>query len=175
MAHYGSAVEYGLHSVLQLASGANGAPPSARDMAEFQGLSPEYIGKIFTKLEKAGIVASEEGIRGGYRLARAPERISALDVVDALEGEKPLFRCREIRQNCILFEGSAPPWVSGGTCSIHGLMREAEARMREVLAATNLADLAGQVSKKAPKAHGKARRDWFRRRGEARLEARRGR
>ena len=41
-------------------------------------------------------------MRGGYRLARAAEAISALDVVDALEGDKPLFRCREVLAGCSL-------------------------------------------------------------------------
>ncbi len=62
----------------------------------FQGISPSFVAKIFPKLEKAGIVRSSEGVRGGYLLARAPEEISVLEVVDAIEGRKPLFDCQEI-------------------------------------------------------------------------------
>lgn len=47
-----------------------------------------------------------EGAGGGYRLVRPPAEISVLDVVQALEGNKPLFQCNEIRSNCAVFGAS---------------------------------------------------------------------
>ena len=79
-------------------------------------------------------------------------------MVDALEGDKPLFRCREVRRNCVLYSAAPPGWVTGGLCGIHGLMQQAEMRMREVLANCSLAELAGGVAAKMPKKHGRARR-----------------
>ena len=75
MAHLTASVEYGLHCLLGLID-AGEVPRSARDLATFQGVSPTFAAKIFAKLEKAGIVVAAEGVRGGYRLARAPEAIS---------------------------------------------------------------------------------------------------
>ncbi len=151
MAHVGTAVEYGLHCLLFLVGSPAGAPGgSARDLADLQGVPPEYVAKVFTRLEKAGLVAATEGARGGFRLARAAEQVTVLDVVDAIEGDKPLFECQQIRGRCALFGGEAPAWATRGVCAIHAVMLEAEKRMREALASHTLADLAARTAAKAP-------------------------
>jgi Rrf2 family protein len=96
MAHLSSKVEYGLHCLLWLVDPRE-EPASSRDLAELQGISPTFVAKIFPKLEKAGIVVAVGGVRGGYQLGRPAGEISVLDVVDAIEGGKPLFECQEIR------------------------------------------------------------------------------
>ncbi len=150
MAHLTSSVEYGLHCLLWLA-GSGDTALSSRDLAELQGVSPSFLAKIFPKLEKAGIVTSAEGVRGGYRLARAPEDITVLQVVDAIEGEKPLFDCQDIRGRCAVFNDRPPEWATGGVCAIHAVMLQAEQAMRDRLAAHSLADISGRFSRKAPK------------------------
>src|SRR5262249_39920253 len=112
MAHLTKSVEYGLHSLLWLVDGTE--PLSSRDLAEFQNLSPSFLAKIFAKLEKAGIVTATEGVRGGYVLARPAGEISFLEVVDAIEGKKPLFDCQQIRGGCVLFGDSPPGWATRG-------------------------------------------------------------
>jgi Rrf2 family protein len=149
MAHLTASVEYGLHSLLWLI-GAGEDPLSSRDLAEFQGLSPTFLAKIFAKLEKAGILKATEGVRGGYVLARAPEEVSFLEVVDAIEGRKPLFDCQEIRGRCVLFGEAPPTWAMHGVCSVHAVMLRAEKAMRESLASQSLADLGQAVARKAP-------------------------
>lgn len=149
MAHLTASVEYGLHSLLWLVN-AQGAPLSSRDLAEFQGLSQSFLAKIFAKLEKAGILDATEGVRGGYLLARKPEDISFLEVVDAIEGEKPLFDCQNIRGRCALFSDSPPAWAMNGVCSVHAVMLRAEKAMRDELARVSLADLSRAVDRKAP-------------------------
>src|SRR6202008_2714858 len=128
-----ASVEYGLHSLLWLID-AGPDPLSCRDLAEFQGLSPTFLAKIFAKLEKAGILQATEGVRGGYVLGRAPDEISFLEVVDAIEGRKPLFDCQEIRGRCVLFGEAPPGWAMRGVCSVHAVMLRAEKAMRESLA-----------------------------------------
>ena len=144
MAFIGPGVEYALHCLLWIV-GPIEERPSSRDLAELQGVSPAFLKKIFPKLEKAGIVEASDGIRGGYRLARPPEEISVIDVVDAVEGPKALFDCKEIRGRCALFEGKPPKWSTRGVCSIHAVMLRAEKILREELAKTNLASLSAQV------------------------------
>lgn len=165
MSHFGSGVEYGLHCLLYLvddkSQGGPEAAPSARDVAEFQGVSPSYVAKLFTKLERAGLIASAEGVDGGYRLAKPAARITVLEVADAIEGAKPLFKCREVRANCILYGGAPPAHATRGTCAIHATMLGAEARMRATLAETTLADLAGHVAEVVPAATKRARTEWF--------------
>ena len=139
----------------------DGNPPSSRDLAEFQGISPSFVAKLFTRLEKAGLVASAEGIGGGFQLAQPAENISVLDVTDALEENKTLFDCKEIRGKCILYGDRPPHAETQGVCSIHAVMIEAERRMRESLAQTSLADLAGEVRNKLPAKINSDRAKWF--------------
>lgn len=170
MAHLGSSVEYGLHCLLWLAA-PDAASASSRDLAELQGVSPSLVAKIFPKLEKAGIVRASTGIHGGYRLARPAAKITVLDVVDAIEGLKPLFNCQEIRSRCALFKGKAPAWSTQGVCSIHAVMLRAEQSMRAELARSSLADLATTVTRKAPAGTASEIEVWLSGRLAARVEA----
>ncbi len=161
MSHYGSGVEYGLHCLLHLVGREEGEAPSSRDLAVFQGLSPSYVAKLFTRLEQGGLVASTEGIGGGFRLARPAEEITVLDVVDALEGDKKLFRCREVRDGCILYAGAPPTRGPGNVCAIHAVMLEAEAHMRESLAGRTLADIDAEVAGKLSDGFMRQTTAWF--------------
>ena len=178
MALYSTSVEYGLHCLLPLCAPEIHA--SSQDLAEFQGISPAYLAKLFATLKRAGLVLALEGAGGGYRLARPATEITVLDVVIALEGDKPLFQCNEIRGNCAVFGGQPPAWAQKGLCSIHAVMVEAEQQMRKVLASHSLADLAAQLENKAPKAFPAEVTAWFgarrttRARGAARSPINRG-
>jgi Rrf2 family protein len=148
VAHLTASVEYGIHCLLWLV-GAD-QPLSSRDLAELQGISPSFLAKIFPKLEKAGLVAASEGVRGGYRLAKAPEDISFLAIVDAIEGDKPLFDCQQIRGRCAVFGGQPPAWSTAGVCAVHAVMLRAERSMREELARETLASVSATFGRKAP-------------------------
>jgi Rrf2 family protein len=159
MAHLTTSVEYGIHCLMWLARAE--APLSSRDLAELQGVSPSFVAKIFPRLEKAGIVASSEGIRGGYRLARPAEDISFLEIVDAIEGEKPLFECKQVRSRCAVFGGAAPDWSTDGICSIHAVMLQAEKSMRDALARQSLASVQAAVDRKSPLEFHEQVDDWL--------------
>jgi Rrf2 family protein len=148
MAHLTASVEYAIHGLMWLVG--SDRPLSARDIAELQGISPTFLAKIFPKLEKAGIVAASEGVRGGYVLARGPEQITYLDVIDAVEGTKPLFECKNVRAKCAVFAGTPPDWAMRGTCGIHAVMLRAEKAMRDNLASVTLAQTAEGFAGKAP-------------------------
>jgi Rrf2 family protein len=149
MAHLTSSVEYGIHCLLWLV-GAEDTSMSSRELAELQGVSPSFVAKIFPKLEKAGIVAANDGVRGGYRLARPASEITFLEIVDAIEGHKPLFDCQEVRARCAVFGGDAPGWATAGTCAVHGVMLGAEKAMRDALARQTLGSVASNFTRKAP-------------------------
>jgi Rrf2 family protein len=172
MAHITTGVEYGLHCLLFLVDPLDESQPaSVRTLAEVQGVPVEYVAKLFTKLQKAGLVVATEGARGGFRLARPAKSISVLDVVTAIDGEKPLFECRDIRGQCPVFGGKRPAWATRGVCSIHAIMLEAEAQMRKVLASRTLADIAAIVTSKAPAAFMQKLEKWFEERTPASREA----
>lgn len=151
MSFISTGVEYGLHCLLFLNAPADERmDPSVRDLAELQGVPVEYLAKLFTKLSKAGLVVATEGARGGFALARLAEDISFLDVVNAIDGDKPLFECREIRARCAVFDEEAPDWATREVCSIHAVMLAAERCMRDELARHSLAEITAQVTTKAP-------------------------
>jgi Rrf2 family protein len=162
MAFYGAGVEYALHTLLNLSFAPDGTAPSARDLAEFQRLPLAFMRKLLTQLEKAGLVAATEGLRGGWRLARDPKRISALEVAEAAEGRTPLFVCREIRARCALWPDDARPRAATtGVCEIHSIMLQAEAAMRRELAGATLADIIERVEAKRSAAAATAIPAWF--------------
>jgi Rrf2 family protein len=167
MAHVTASVEYGLHCLLWLV-GKDETPMSSRDLADLQGISPAFLAKIMVKLEKAGIVRATEGVRGGYMLARKPEDISFLAVVDAIEGRKPLFDCQEIRGRCAVFEGNPPGWAMGGVCAIHAVMLRAEKAMRQELAKQSLGEIAQSLFRVAPPDFTTALQGWIDQRAQGR-------
>lgn len=165
MAFVSTGVEYGLHCLLYLMPSAP-HPPSlgVRDLADLQGVPAEYLAKVFTKLSKAGLVVATEGARGGFALARPADEISFLDVVLAIDGDKALFECREIRERCAVFNTEAPAWATSGQCSIHTIMLAAEKRMKDELASHSLKELAARVTAKAPDNFSDQITDWLEKR-----------
>ena len=162
MAHYGAGVEYALHTLLNLSLAPDETAPSARDLAAFQRLPLAFMRKLLTQLEKAGLVEGSEGLRGGWKLAREPRKITVLEVAEAAQGPSPLFECREIRGRCALWEeGAAPRAATSGICEIHAVMLAAEAAMRRELAKSTLADIAQRVKAKSARPDSTAIPDWF--------------
>ncbi|OAT24310.1 RrF2 family transcriptional regulator [Proteus myxofaciens] len=149
MAYITVSVEYGIHCLLWLVDNPQRSL-SSRELAELQGVSPSFLAKILPRLEKAGIVKANEGIRGGYRLALPAEKISFLAIIDAIEGYKPLFECQEVRQRCAVFDGAPPDWAISDTCSVHKVILQAEKAMRDALATQTLAAVASRVNRITP-------------------------
>lgn len=162
MAYITAGVEYGLHCLVYLVEplGEERAA-SVRDLADLQGIPAEYVAKLFTKLQKAGLVSASEGARGGFKLAKPAKSISVLDVIVAIDGEKPLFECREIRAKCAVFDGKPGTWATRGVCVIHAIMLDAEARMRKALSSRTLNDVVGHLRSKAPAAYRQKIVDWL--------------
>ncbi|MCV0397470.1 MAG: Rrf2 family transcriptional regulator [Rhizobiaceae bacterium] len=131
-------VEAGLHCATALAQLEADAVLPASALAGFHGVSPSYLLKHLKALTHAGILESVSGPSGGYRLARPAGRITLLDVVVAIEGVKPAFRCAEIRQRGPL---KLPASTYLKPCAINAAMLKAERAWRAALAATSIADI----------------------------------
>lgn len=136
---------------------ADRALPAAK-LAEYHELPPAYMAKHLQALAAAGIVTSVPGRRGGYRLARPAADVTVLDVVRAIEGSVPAFRCHEIRQ-----QGPAAVERRHDTapCGIARVMWDAEAAWRDVLAATTVQDLLLDVAAKATPVSIRTTAEWF--------------
>ena len=118
-----------------------GLPLSA--LAEFHGLPEPYMAKQMQALARAGIVAGGRGRSGFYSLARAPTDITMLDILLAVDGEQPMFRCTEIRQRgpC-----AAKPADCKTPCNIAAGFARAEQAYRDTLAEIDLVALASDVA-----------------------------
>lgn len=151
-------VEWSLHccTILALVP-ADGALPAAA-LAEFHGVPPAYLAKHLQALSRAGIVESVAGRHGGYRLARPAADVTLLDVVLAVEGDEPAFRCAEIRQRgpaALAVEDYRAP------CAIARAMWEAERAWRNQLASTTLGDVLGALAGSVHPAAAAKAAAWF--------------
>lgn len=82
---------YGLRSLIYLSKSKGRI--SLKEIADHEDISQAYLERIFSKLKKAGLITSEKGSKGGYKLARKIYDISFLDALEALEGPLNLFHC----------------------------------------------------------------------------------
>lgn len=163
---YSVGVEYALHSLVYLVDPPVKRPIGIKELAAFQGLSESYLSKIFTKLVKAGLVQSIPGVKGGYELAKDPDRISFLDVVEAIEGTHPLFQCRNIIANFAIrvdnLEPETAPNAGTVRCQIHRTMLEAEQQMRQYLKRKTLLWLKNRLKQELPAEIHEQTESWFR-------------
>jgi Rrf2 family protein len=137
----GEGVEAAIHCAAMLAGVEGEATIPGAAMAEAFGLSPSYLLKHLNMLSVARILESVPGPAGGYRLARPAEHITLLDIVLAVEGREPAFRCGEIRRN-----GPARLDVSAYVkpCGINAAMLKAEKAYRAALAEARLSDIVSE-------------------------------
>lgn len=77
-----------------------GGPVSAKEVADTCGIPLPLLSKLLQKLGKAGFLVSEYGTNGGYRLAREPRLISALQVIRAIDGPIVLANCFTADAHC---------------------------------------------------------------------------
>lgn len=134
-------VEWALHCCVVLTA-ATEPVPAAR-LAELHDVSGSYLAKQLQALSRAGLVDSVQGKAGGYALTRAPDLITVLDVVEAVDGARPAFVCTEIRQRGPL---AATPEACTKPCAISRAMAQADVAWRDALRAISIADLARNVN-----------------------------
>ena len=87
-------VDYALRALAELAN-ADPGPMKAEQIARAQGIPPKFLENILLELRHAGIVLSQRGAEGGYRLGRPPAEITLADVIRVVDG--PLANVRGLR------------------------------------------------------------------------------
>ncbi|MEM8695685.1 MAG: Rrf2 family transcriptional regulator [Pseudomonadota bacterium] len=143
-------VEWAAHACALMCALPSGKGLRAAALAEFHGVPGPYMAKQLQALSKAGIVHSSRGKHGGYWLAKPADHITLWDIMVAIEGRAPAFRCTEIRQNgpC-----AAKPAECRKMCAIAASFAAAEAAFRDALQAINLSDIAQGVLAESPSEH----------------------
>jgi Rrf2 family protein len=142
-------VEWALHTCVNLTWAESSEAVTTARLAALYELPPAYLNKHLQALVRAGILPATPGPRGGFRLARAPEKVTMLDVVTAVEGAGPAFRCESILGKG---PGGDPRVDYREVCAIARAMGRAEAAYREQLGSVTLADLKQTVERSYPSA-----------------------
>jgi Rrf2 family protein len=129
--HISAKVDYAVRALVALAA-AGGGPVAGASLAKDQNLPAKFLEGILAELRRAGIVGSQRGAEGGYRLARPAAQISVADVIRAIDG--PLAEIRGERPEATAYEGA--------TKGLQEVWIAVRASLRAVLERTTLADIA---------------------------------
>jgi Rrf2 family protein len=127
--------DYGLIAMKHLTV-VRPASASAKDIAERYGVPSPVLAKVLQKLARSRFLASAHGTNGGYRLARDPGSISALDVVRAIDGPVLLMSClSDTGEDC----------EHQDKCNIRDPLRRVHDGILQLLAGMSMTDLAADA------------------------------
>jgi Rrf2 family protein len=140
--HISAKADYAMRALLALAAHQGPKPLKAEEIARGQKIPLKFLENILVELRKDGLVQSQRGAEGGYRLALPADTITAAKVIRAVDG--PLAEVRGLRPEASHYEGTAEHlrdvWVA------------VRASLRSVLEAVTLADIvAGHLPRKVEK------------------------
>ena len=135
---FSQTVEYALRAAVDLAS-RGGEPATTEDVARRTQVPVAYLAKILQGLARAGIVRSQRGVGGGVALAKAPDELTILEVVNAVD---PIRRIK----TCPL------KLSSHGTrlCPLHRRVDDALATVEKAFGGTTLAEVLAEPSASVP-------------------------
>src|SRR5436305_8738922 len=95
--------DYALMAMKHLALRGDRGSSSAREIAALYDIPIELMAKVLQRLVRQGLLASQQGTRGGYQLARVPGQISVADVIQAIDGPVTVTACSDEGQQCEQF------------------------------------------------------------------------
>lgn len=127
--------DYGLISLKHIAVFGKERPASTKEMAEAYGIPAPILSKVLQRLVHEGFLFSEQGVNGGYRLARDPSLITALEVIRAIDGPVLLTNCFSGHGECEISE----------CCNVREPLRKVHERIQQVLESITIADLSEET------------------------------
>jgi Rrf2 family protein len=122
---------HAVRAMVALARLPEGSYAGASSVAKEIGAPRNYLGKLLQNLAREGLVESQKGLGGGFRLARAPRSISLLDVVEPIEHVSRWSGCILGRAEC---SDEMP-------CAIHTRWKTVRSAYLRLLTRTTIADL----------------------------------
>lgn len=146
--------DYGLIALKHLAvrshsgAGSWGDSASAKEIADTYGVPLPLLSKILQKLARAGFLRSEHGTNGGYRLARDPRLITALEVIRAIDGPIILTAC--------FTEHSGRECHHTEKCIVREPLRKVHEGILRLLSDISIADMSVDDAPADPEAHARA-------------------
>ena len=91
---------YGLRILIDLAMHDPGKPRMLKDIAQSQQISEKYISRLVIDLRRAKLVRSVRGVNGGFHLAKLPEEITLLEILETMEGPISVVECVRSPEKC---------------------------------------------------------------------------
>ena len=127
--------EYGLQAMLYLAARTTNGPILQREISDELGIPSDFLGKVLQSLTRCGLVSSQKGRNGGFRLAKPPEEISPLEIINAIDGPAVLHECVLGFPSC---SDSSP-------CPVHRQWGGVRLAITEMLQNQNLQQLSREI------------------------------
>jgi len=124
--------DYAIRAVLYLARLGPTQHAATSTVAQEQRIPPSFLAKIISQLSIAGLLHTSRGARGGVTLARDPQEISLLDVVEAIDGPILLNECVGDTGKCTMDD----------SCPLHPIWCEAQEALVKRLRETKFGNLA---------------------------------
>jgi len=124
--------DYALLAMRHLAAHTDAGAVSARELAEAYDIPAELLAKVLQRLVRSGLLASHQGIRGGYGLSRPADRISVAEVIQAIDGPLTVTACSDSDHSCDQY----------AKCNIRDPLWRIKDRIVSALAATSVSELA---------------------------------
>ncbi|QCX26308.1 RrF2 family transcriptional regulator [Nocardioides jishulii] len=97
--------DYALRALIEMAGSTDGRPVSAEELGRRQEIPHGFLQAILADLRKAGVVVSQRGQSGGWRLGRDASEVSVADVIRAVDG--PLVSVYGLRPESVQYNDSA--------------------------------------------------------------------
>src|SRR6185369_9276453 len=126
--------EYAIRGIVYLAGKPIDKVCLLSDIAAAVDVPPTFLAKIFQQFSKIGLVKSYRGTGGGFVLGRSADKITLLEVVEAVEG--PI-----VPNRCVVNNGECP---RDATCNVHPVWVDVRQQVRGILNNVTLQKLAGQ-------------------------------
>ena len=128
-----------MRAMLDLALCGRNGPVNLKSMASRQDISADYLEQLLRKLRKAGLVSSVRGPRGGFLLARPPEKVLIWDIVEALEDQiAPVYCVDDVVGRTSTHE----PCQRKSACATHLFWAGLARQLRSFLQSKTLKELA---------------------------------
>jgi Rrf2 family protein len=125
-------IDYGLRAMIYLVSIPAGSVVPFREIGRQMDVPEDFLAKILKTLVDQGLVRSSRGPHGGYALARSPDTISFLDVIEAVEGPVALNICLDGDDAC----------GHSSACTMVSVWKQGQERMLDVYRQAKLSELA---------------------------------
>lgn len=129
-------VEYALRAILHLARLPVGERSTFKYIADTELVPRDFMAKVLRDLVTSGLVKSTRGAAGGFELARSPDDITFLEVIEAVDGPIAINFCSDAGEGCAFIN----------LCSMQSVWRAGEEAMLAVFRATSIGDLVERSS-----------------------------